>query len=47
MTDGHRGAVGGAGATSGAAEKVGALALAGNVVAEAGHVTSLVRSARS
>jgi DNA-binding transcriptional MerR regulator len=47
MTDGHRVAVGGAGATSGAAEKVGALALAGNVVAEAGHVTSLVRSARS
>lgn len=47
LADGHRVAVGGAGATAGAAEKVGAIALTGDVVAEAGRVTSLVQSARS
>ena len=43
----HRVAVGGAGATGDAAEEVGAIALAGDVVAEAGRVTALVQSARS
>jgi len=43
----HRVAVGGAGATGDAAEDVGAIALAGDVVAEAGHATALVQSARS
>ena len=43
----HRVAVGGAGATGDAAEEVGAIALEGGVVAEAGRVTALVQSARS
>lgn len=43
----HRVAIGGAGTTGGAAEKVGATALTGDVVAEAGRVTALVQGARS
>jgi DNA-binding transcriptional MerR regulator len=43
----HRVAVGGAGATGEAAEVVGAIALAGDVVAEAGRATALVQGARS
>jgi MerR family transcriptional regulator, light-induced transcriptional regulator len=43
----HRVAVGGAGAAGEAAEAVGAIALAGDVVAEAGRATALVQSARS
>jgi len=43
----HRVAVGGAGAAGEAAEDVGAIALAGDVVAEAGRATALVQSARS
>lgn len=43
----HRVAVGGTGATGDAAEGVGAIALSGDVVAEAGRVTALAQSARS
>jgi len=43
----NRVAVGGAGATGAAAEDVGAIALTGDVVVEAGRVTALVQSARS
>ncbi len=43
----HRVAVGGAGATGGAAEAVGAIALTGDVVVEAGRVTALAQSVRS
>jgi DNA-binding transcriptional MerR regulator len=47
LTGRHRVAVGGAGATGATAEELGAIALAGDVVAEAGRVTALVQSARS
>ena len=47
LTDRHRVAVGGAGAGGDNAEELGAIALAGDVVAEAGRVTALVQSARS
>lgn len=47
LVERHRVAVGGAGASGDAAEDVGAIALAGDVVAEAGRVTALVQSARS
>jgi MerR family transcriptional regulator, light-induced transcriptional regulator len=47
LAEGHRVAVGGAGAAGGAAGDLGAIALAGDVVAEAGRVTALVQSARS
>src|SRR5690349_2832291 len=47
LAAGHRVAVGGAGAAGEAAEDLGAIALAGDVVAEAGRVTALVQSARS
>jgi DNA-binding transcriptional MerR regulator len=47
LTKRHRVAVGGGGATGSAAEEVGAVALTGDVVAEAGRVTALVQSARS
>jgi MerR family transcriptional regulator, light-induced transcriptional regulator len=47
LAERHRVAVGGAGASGDAAEEIGAIALAGDVVAEAGHVTALVQSARS
>jgi MerR family transcriptional regulator, light-induced transcriptional regulator len=47
LAERHRVAVGGAGATGDAAEEVGAIALAGDVVAEAGRVTTLVQSAPS
>ena len=43
----HRVAVGGAGAAGEATEETGVIALARDVVAEAGHVTALVQSARS
>jgi MerR family transcriptional regulator, light-induced transcriptional regulator len=43
----HRVALGGAGATGEAAEEVGAIALEGDLVAEAGRVTALVQSTRS
>jgi methanogenic corrinoid protein MtbC1 len=43
----HRVAVGGAGATGEAAEQIGAVALTGDVIAEAGRVTALAQSARS
>jgi len=43
----HRVALGGAGAAGGAAEEVGAIALQGDLVAEAGRVTALVQSTRS
>ena len=43
----HRIAVGGAGASGLAAEEHGAVALTGDVIAEAGRVTALVQSARS
>jgi MerR family transcriptional regulator, light-induced transcriptional regulator len=43
----HRVAVGGAGATDGVAEAIGAIALTGDVVAEAGRVTALAQSVRS
>jgi MerR family transcriptional regulator, light-induced transcriptional regulator len=47
LAERHRVAVGGAGAIGDAAEDIGAIALAGDVVAEAGRVTALVQSARS
>jgi len=43
----HQVALGGAGATGGVAEGVGAIALTGDLVAEAGRVTALVQSTRS
>jgi len=43
----HRVAVGGAGATDGVAEAIGAIALTGDVVVEAGRVTALAQSVRS
>ena len=43
----HRVAIGGAGSVDGAAEELGATALTGDVVAEAGRMTALVQSARS
>jgi MerR family transcriptional regulator, light-induced transcriptional regulator len=47
LTTRHRVAVGGAGATGSAAEELGAVALTGDVIAEAGRVTALVQGARS
>jgi DNA-binding transcriptional MerR regulator len=47
LAERHRVAVGGAGATGDAAEDVGVIALAGDVVAEAGRATALAQSARS
>ena len=47
LAERHRVAVGGAGAAGEAAEDLGAIALAGDGVAEAGRVTALVQSARS
>jgi MerR family transcriptional regulator, light-induced transcriptional regulator len=47
LTTHHRVAVGGAGATGSAAEELGAVALTGDVIAEAGRVTALVQGAPS
>jgi methanogenic corrinoid protein MtbC1 len=47
LAERHRVAVGGAGATGDAAEEVGAIALEGDVVAEAERATALAQSARS
>jgi methanogenic corrinoid protein MtbC1 len=47
LAERHRVAVGGRGATGDAADEVGAIALGGDVVAEARRVTALVQSARS
>jgi methanogenic corrinoid protein MtbC1 len=47
LAERHRIAIGGAGATGDAAEEVGAIALTGDLLAEAGRVTALVQSSRS
>jgi hypothetical protein len=47
LTTRHRVAVGGAGATGSAAEELGAVALTGDVIAEAGRVTALVQGTPS
>lgn len=47
LAERHRVAVGGAGATGDAAEEVGAIALTGDVIGEAGRVTALVQGADS
>jgi DNA-binding transcriptional MerR regulator len=47
LAERHRVAIGGAGARGNAVEEAGAIALTGDLLAEAGRVTALVQSARS